>query len=215
MPLTLLIGGGRDIELLAGLLGPFRDAVGDAPVCVFTAGETVAEADEMGERAGLACLRAGVPETVVVRLQPGANRVTYAARVEGCGGVAVAGGLTPLYAELLVPVGDLFAELPYAGFSAGAAVAATRAIVGGWRDEDLELCPEEASEDLDQLTVVPGLGRVPFAVDVHAREWGTIPRAARAVERGLVPEAYAIDEHTALDGETRAVTGAGRAHYCT
>ena len=53
----------------------------------------------------------------------------------------------------------------------------------------------------------------PFAIDVHAAQWGTLPRAVAAVAAGLVPEARAVDEHTAVvvhDGEV-AVHGTGQA----
>jgi cyanophycinase len=58
------------------------------------------------------------------------------------------------------------------------------------------------------------LGLVPFAVDVHAAQWGTLPRLVAAVGRGDVPYGVAVDENTLLsvdDGEAR-VTGAGRVH---
>ena len=106
------------------------------------------------------------------------------------------------------------ADLPFAGFSAGAAVAAARAIVGGWRLGDREVCAEEAGEDLDELAVRDGLGLVPFAVDVHATQWGTLTRLVHAVGAGLVDEGWAIDEGTVLvvdDGAVR-VEGLGSAY---
>jgi cyanophycinase len=57
----------------------------------------------------------------------------------------VCGGLTPAYGEALAPaaaaVRDWLAagDRPYAGFSAGAAVAADRAVVGGWLDGGIPL----------------------------------------------------------------------------
>jgi cyanophycinase len=71
-----------------------------------------------------------------------------------------------------------------------------------------------AAEDLEEVTLVEGLGRVPFAVDVHAAQWGTTSRALSAVRSGLVEEAWAVDEHTALvvaDGGTPEVVGSGAA----
>lgn len=44
---------------------------------------------------------------------------------------------------VLVPEGSR----PYAGFSAGAAVAAERAVVGGWRLDGVRVCREDAGED--------------------------------------------------------------------
>lgn len=118
-------------------------------------------------------------------------------------GILVGGGLTPRYRELLEPhFGELrrqvAAGVPYLGFSAGAAVAAERALVGGWRIGGVAVAPEEAGEDLDELTVAPGIGLVDVAIDVHAAQWGTLSRLVAAVEAGLVEGGLGIDEHTAL-----------------
>ncbi len=123
--------------------------------------------------------------------------------LDDCSALLVGGGLTPAYATALAPVA---AEIrawvaegrPYAGFSAGSAVAAERAIVGGHRLSGRAVCPEDAAEDLDPVTVVAGLGLVPFAVDVHAAQWGTLGRLQAAVAAGLVPSGVALDEDTAL-----------------
>ena len=89
-------------------------------------------------------------------------------------------------------------------------IAAERAILGGWRIEDIPVCPEDASEDLDDVTVVEGLGLVDLAIDVHAAQRGTLSRLVAAVEAGLVPGGVAIDESTALIvGETLRVVGSG------
>ena len=60
----------------------------------------------------------------------------------------------------------------YAGFSAGASVAAERALVGGWLLGGVAVCPDAAGEDVDEVTVVDGLGLVPFTVEVHCAQWG-------------------------------------------
>lgn len=75
------------------------------------------------------------------------------------------------------------------------------------------MCPDEAGEDLDDVTVRPGLGLVPFAVDVHCAQWGTLPRLVAAVDSGLVPAGVAIDENTllAVRGGTATVHGRGHA----
>ena len=44
----------------------------------------------------------------------------------------------------------------------------------------------------------PGLGLVPFAVDVHATQWGTLTRLVHAVDAGLVAEGWAVDNGTVL-----------------
>jgi len=131
-------------------------------------------------------------------------------------GILVGGGLTPVYRDLLEPhFGELrrqvAAGVPYLGFSAGAAIAAERALVGGWRIGGVPVSPEEASEDLDELTVAPGIGLVDVAIDVHVAQWGTLSRLVAAVEAGLVSGGLGIDEHTALivgDGGLR-VAGHG------
>jgi cyanophycinase len=131
-------------------------------------------------------------------------------------GILVGGGLTPIYRELLEPhFGELrrqvAAGVPYLGFSAGAAIAAERALVGGWRIGGVAVSPEEASEDLDELTVVPGIGLVDVSIDVHVAQWGTLSRLVAAVEAGLVQGGLGIDEQTALivgDGGLR-VAGHG------
>jgi cyanophycinase len=108
--------------------------------------------------------------------------------------------------------------VPYAGFSAGAAVAPHSAIVGGWRLGEFAVCSDDASEDLDQVEPRPGLGLVPFAVDVHASQWGTLTRLVHAVAAGLVGEGWAIDEHTCLApdaGGEIAVHGLGGAYHVT
>ena len=63
--------------------------------------------------------------------------------------------------------------------------------------------------------VRPGLGLVPFTVDVHASQMGTLTRLIHAVELGLIPEGWAIDENTMLvvDGRTHQIYGAGHGYH--
>lgn len=121
----------------------------------------------------------------------------------GIDALVVGGGLTPAYHAAVDPLVEeirlLVADgLPYLGFSAGAMIAADRAIVGGWRINGIAVCPADAAEDLDEVTVVEGLGLVDLAVDVHAAQWGTLSRLVAATEAGLVDGGVAIDERTAL-----------------
>ena len=118
-------------------------------------------------------------------------------------GILVGGGLTPIYRDVLEPhFGELrrqvAAGVPYLGFSAGAAIAAEAALVGGWRIGEVPVSPEEASEELDEVTVAAGIGLVDVAVDVHVAQWGTLSRLVAAVESGLVEGGLGIDEHTVL-----------------
>ncbi|WP_045235141.1 hypothetical protein [Deinococcus pimensis] len=144
-------------------------------------------------------------------------------RDSGCTGVFVCGGLTPLFERSLCAdlawLDDLDADVPYAGFSAGAAIAARTAIVGGWRlrtgGREVDVTSESASEDLDLLDLRAGLGLVTFTVDVHATQWGTLPRLVHAVNADLTRGGWAIDEDTALhvvDGFV-TVRGLGCAYH--
>ncbi|WP_455835460.1 Type 1 glutamine amidotransferase-like domain-containing protein [Pseudarthrobacter siccitolerans] len=118
-------------------------------------------------------------------------------------GIVVGGGLTPAYLEgLRACTGAIAARAadgaPYLGFSAGAMIAPARGIMGGYRINSVEVCGEECSEDLDEVDIRAGLGLVPFAVDVHAAQAGTLSRAVGAVAAGLVDRAVAVDENTAV-----------------
>nr|WP_194241460.1 Type 1 glutamine amidotransferase-like domain-containing protein [Galbitalea soli] len=118
-------------------------------------------------------------------------------------GLLIGGGLTPAY---VVAVRGLFDEirllvhdgLPYLGFSAGAAIAADVALIGGWLIGDVPVCHENTSEDLDEVTVAQGIGLVDMAIDVHAAQWGTVGRLIAATEAELVEGGVAIDENTVL-----------------
>jgi cyanophycinase len=205
-----LIGGGREPDQVLPAHRPFVAACSGGPIACLLAdeGEGVDQ-----ERWRTTLVEAGASDEDVRVVVLSAGRPVSDEDVAGAAGVYVAGGLTPLYAEVLAgwtpPAG-----VPYAGFSAGAAVAAEHAVVGGWRTAAGQaVCPEDAGEDLDAVTVRPGLGLVPFAVDVHAAQWGTLGRLVHAVHEGLVPEGWALDEGALLlDGE---VHGTGAAWHVT
>lgn len=139
-------------------------------------------------------------------------------------GIFVCGGATPFYHSAICAdlswVGYLREHnLPYCGTSAGAAIAPQQAILGGWQhpagNKLRDILFKGASEGLDPLTVKPGLGLVPFAVDVHASQWGTLTRLIHAVSSGLVSEGWAIDENTMVvveDGRV-SVSGRGQAYH--
>ncbi|MET8449011.1 hypothetical protein [Streptomyces sp. NPDC005209] len=212
---TFLIGGGWDT---AEVYEPFLRAAGDAPRigCVIA---DEGDGEEQFARYEGALRKAGdcVPVPLLVPL----GTRLEAERAADVDGVLVCGGLTPAYqeafTECLEELPRLLAErgIPYAGFSAGAAVAARHAVVGGWLLDGVPVCPQDSAEDLAEIDVRPGLGLVPFGVDVHAAQWGTLPRLAAAVARGYVPYGIAIDENTLVelgdDGHAR-VSGLGRAH---
>ena len=190
---VFLIGGGREPEGVAASHAPFLSAC-DGPVACFVLDDEDADPGRWaGQLAG-----AEVRTVLVSKDRPAAPE-----DLVGAGGVYVAGGWTPGYQEAVCGHGFATAlrdsGLPYAGYSAGAAVAAGLALVGGWRFEGVQVCDEDAGEDLEELAVRPGLGLVPFAVDVHATQWGTLTRLAHAVAGGLVPSGVAVDEHTCVE----------------
>ncbi|MGW3459815.1 hypothetical protein ACWDE9_09545 [Streptomyces olivaceoviridis] len=213
---VFLIGGGWDH---AGVYEPFlRELDGErrAGCLILDEGDGAAQF----ERYAAALRKAGPPCTPVPLLVPLGGRFEPEAALDGIDGLLVCGGLTPAYQDALVDSLERLPALlaargmPYAGFSAGAAVAARRAVVGGWLLDGVPVCPEETGEDLAEIEVRPGLGLVPFSVDVHAAQWGTLARLVAAVARGHAPYGVAVDENTLLtvgDGEAR-VTGAGRVH---
>jgi cyanophycinase len=212
---TFLIGGGWDA---AEVYEPFVRAVGgDRRIgcLIVDEGDGAAQFERYAE-----VLRKAGPVTPVPLLVPLGGRFEPEAALDGVDGLLVCGGLTPAYQEALRDCPERLPTLlagrgmPYAGFSAGAAVAARRAVVGGWLVDGVPVCPEETGEDLAEVEVRAGLGLVPFAVDVHAAQWGTLARLISVVGRGAAPYGVTVDENTLLHlvgGEVR-VAGAGRAH---
>ncbi|MER7183917.1 hypothetical protein ABT404_31340 [Streptomyces hyaluromycini] len=213
---TFLIGGGWDAP---EVYGPLLRASGGGRIgCVIV---DEGDGEEQFARYAAALRSAGAgAEAAVPLLVPLGERFEPGPLVGGLDGLLVCGGLTPAYqdafAECAGRLTGLLAErgVPYAGFSAGAALAARRAVVGGWLADGVPVCPPDTAEDLEEVEVRPGLGLVPFAVDVHAAQWGTLGRLVAAVSRGSVPYGVAIDENTVLEvtGATGRVGGRGRVH---
>jgi cyanophycinase len=194
-----LLGGGWDPAAAPTLYGPFLDSAGTAPavaVLVLDEGDGTAQ---FGRWAGV-LTRTARCEPVPV-LVPAGGRLDPAA-LGDADALLVCGGLTPAYAAALAPAAGAVRgwlaerDRPCAGFSAGAAVAAGDAVVGGWRSRGVAVCPEDAAEDLDEVAVVPGLGLVPWTVDVHCAQWGTLPRLLTAVAAG--GHGLGLDEDTAV-----------------
>jgi cyanophycinase len=195
---TFLIGGGREEDQVRASHAPFVHACDGGPI--------VAYALDDPERWEAALRLGGAADVRCLLTPPTADDLA------GAAGIFVAGGDTPGYQDALagwtVPGG-----LHYCGFSAGSAVAARRAIVGGWLRDGRPILDADFAEELGELEVRDGLGVVDFAVDVHAAQWGTLTRLIAAVDAGLVGEGYAIDEGTVLicdAGEPR-VAGLGHA----
>jgi cyanophycinase len=211
-----LIGGGWDTDAAPAVYGSFLAEAGASPqiACVVL---DEGDGHQQFERWAKAISAVAECQPVPV-LVPEGGRLDVAA-LDDADGLLVCGGLTPAYADALAPVAtELRAWLdkgrPYAGFSAGSAIAAERAVVGGWRDGSVAVCPEDAGEDLDQVTVVDGLGLLPLAVDVHAAQWGTLTRLISAISNRGVAAGVALDENTAIvvDGRHATVRGIGAAH---
>ena len=162
------------------------------------------DADTAGARAEAyreQLLRVADCEPVITSIVEG-DLLTSTA-LSGIDALLIGGGLTPAYLDAVVPIVDeirlLVGDgLPYLGFSAGAMIASDAAIIGGWKIGDIEVCSENAGEDLSDVTIVEGLGLVDLAIDVHAAQWGTLSRLVASTEAGLVDGGVAIDEFTAL-----------------
>jgi cyanophycinase len=220
-----LVGGGRDIGACAHALTPFlaEARAAAAPGTPTIALLLVLESDDDTSVARFSALlrAAGDADLRVEAIVEGA-RFTASA-VADCHGVFVGGGLTPAYHDAILPIAGALRALvarglPYAGFSAGSAVAASVALVGGYRLDAVVVSPPDAAEELDGIEVRDGLALVPGSVDVHAAQWGTVSRLVAAVEAGLAPGGVAVDEDTAwivgADG-SESVRGAGRVWQVT
>ena len=214
---VFLIGGGWDETAFPYTYGQFVAAVGDgsAPIaCILLDHD---ERDAYFARSVAAF--AAVGATGLVPVFVSSDRPLQEADVQGVSGIFVGGGLTPAYHDAIVPaagavVRDLVeAGVPYAGFSAGAMIAPVDGIIGGWKlrqgDADLAICSEDVSEDEEYLDVRPGIGLVPFAVDVHASQYGTPTRLLHAVRAGTVQDGWAVDEDTMIVVENGRVTVSG------
>lgn len=214
---VFLIGGGWSDEQAPAMLEGFADAVraraGERTprVVLVVMGDDV-EARSYHDKFVRLLGLVGLEHVVVERVLEGG--VCTAEVLEDLDGIFVGGGPTPAYHAALAPRFELIRSLvagglPYAGFSAGAAVAAARAVVGGWRLEGRVVCPEESNEDLDELCVLDGMGLIEGAVDVHAAAWGNLSRLVAVVDSGLATSGLAIDECTTLAVGSDEVSGAG------
>lgn len=201
-----LLGGGRDTARCGDLLRPFVDearaSAGDrAPVVALL---LVLEADDDTSAPRFAAiLEAAGAATDEIRVEAIVEGEVFDASVLTADALFIGGGLTPAYLAAVASLRDAVVErvrdgMPYAGFSAGSALAAGPALVGGYRIRGAEVVSPDAGEELDEVEVRPGLGLLDFAVDVHAAQWGTLSRVVAAIDAGLVSDAVAIDEHTAL-----------------
>ncbi|MGR2753194.1 Type 1 glutamine amidotransferase-like domain-containing protein [Agromyces arachidis] len=219
-----LVGGGWSPAHAPAVYGPFlaeaadaaaRDGAERARVVVLLVAPPEAGTAERAR--WLAALDAAAPADLpcdpVVTIV-GEDGEFASSALAGAHGVLVGGGLTPAYRRAVEPLaGELrrlvASGLPYLGFSAGAAIAADTALLGGWRIGGVAVAPEEASEDLDEITAEAGIGLVDLTVDCHAAQWGTLTRLIAATEAGLVDGGIAIDEDTLFSIGTAGLRVAG------
>lgn len=150
--------------------------------------------------------------------------ITWPHEPDGLAGIVVAGGWTPGYLTALAPKRDLLARLvrrdiPYVGYSAGAAIAARHAYVGGWQQGTQQVAQEILSEGLEQVDVRDGLALISPLVLVHNDTWSADGLVISILEGGHTRIAVSIDERTALmvdpvTGRT-SVLGRGRVRWFT
>ncbi|MGO4785084.1 Type 1 glutamine amidotransferase-like domain-containing protein [Cryobacterium sp. W22_MBD10_FK3] len=220
-----LVGGGwapeNDTTTDAAVYGPF---LAEATLRAGAAGRTdpriaiivVRDGDGDAHAAQLvAGLEAAGPlEPVITTL--GLDGLATLLAVQDADGIVIGGGLTPAYLTAVAPIAgeirrQVAAGIPYLGFSAGAMIAAERALLGGWRIGGVPVSPEAASEGLDEITIENGIGLLDVTVDVHVAQWGTLSRMVAATEAGLIRGGLAVDEGTVLivGQGTLGVAGAG------
>lgn len=218
-----LVGGGFSTEVNAEVYGPFlRDARAAA----------ARRGDDSGERPRIAIVTVREPESLTGHAEDLSDALAAAgsfvpaltAIAEGdvvpdtafddVDGIVIGGGLTPAYLAAVAPHAARIRSLvesgvPYLGFSAGSMIAPDHALIGGWRIGGVEVSPEDGSEELDEVTIEPGLGLCDVTVDVHAVQWGNLSRLIATVDAGIVDGGIAIDENTALVLETGALRAVG------
>lgn len=208
---VILHGGGSGAALSASLEGLVREAAArsrreGAPLlaCVVAAGGGTLASYQRGWENAIREAGGEARMLVVPRDASGTpEREIDLAELTTADALVVAGGLTPGYLEALAPLSTdirrLVSEgMPYLGSSAGAMIAATSALVGGWRIGGVPVAREEWSEGLDEVELREGLGLIDVTIDVHAVEQGLLTRAIAAVEAGLADAVLAIDEGASL-----------------
>lgn len=223
---VFLHGGGDGTEARSATFGRFVQATNPSPsrpLALIVAEEVEADRQTSVHAYRAIFQTAGTPADCLVALEVSPTEPLTTQRLDAVhpSGLFVCGGLTPYYHQALCSeatwIDYLNAhQIPYGGTSAGAAIAAQYAILGGWQaqhnGQHRPMLFHGASEGLTDLTVQPGLGLVPFAVDVHASQSGTLLRLIHAVDLEMAPAGWAIDEDTLLEVTDRRLYLHGRGH---
>lgn len=226
MTATFLHGGGDSPEARSIAFGRFAQSyltgVRARPLLIVAAAYEAAEAQATADYYRDLFAKLSVPADWLIPLVVDPDRPLTAALMaeHDPAGLFVCGGPTPLYHRALcadLSWVDYLREhaIPYGGTSAGAEIAADQAIIGGWQTPDdtpRPIVSEAMSEGLETLTVRPGAGLVPFAVETHAGQAGTLTRLIHAVQRGAVNVGWAIDEDTLLGIHPTRIQIYGRGH---
>jgi len=229
MSALFLLGGGRNEAAYLRTFWQFVEAAGAGNgtrrIAIVIAAEPDADKESLEEfhRAPFEFLGIGkesLPVLFVSRDDP----LTEArlAEIEPTG-VFVGDGLASNYHDALCTDRSWLAYvsargLPCAGYCAGVVVLCERAIVGGFLlgllHSAVVVANREHRQAMDFMTVRDGLGLVPFAVEPHATQRGTLSRLMHAVGEGLVPSGWAIDEGCMLriDGDELRVSGINNAY---
>lgn len=225
---VFLIGGGWNAETFSETFGRFISVStrnGERRIAIVIAEEPEINSHEIFSRFFVAFDYLGLTLSETVEVIVSKEKFLTKEKLDEIKptGIFVCGGLTPAYFDALCIDKNWLTyltenEIPYCGFSAGASIASSKAIIGGWQREIenkiVQIADENAGEDLDLLAVENGLGLVDFSVDVHATQWGTLSRLIHAVDSRMCDEGFAIDENTLLeisDGKIK-VFGAGNVY---
>jgi len=221
----LIGGGGRQPNAWPDTFGRFVHAAGaeKARLALVAVGASAGNAAEILTYYRNIFLQLGLAADQIVDLPltEGQQLNQQALAALKPSGVCVCANSTPLCQQVLCAdrswVDWLQKEnLPFCGVSSGAVVAGEQAVMGGWQVTlDGEAHPfqaQAASGGLDELEVRPGLGLVPFAVECHAGQQGTLIRLIHAVAMEMVGESWAIDEDTLLEIGARGIYTNGLGH---
>lgn len=201
--MSIYLSGGGDaplVNFIADAAGSSARRGADVPrIAVFYTGRVFRRTtpDDVAD----ALSEAGACEPVV--REYGAQQEAALADLVDIDAIYVSGGDPREYLRALQPViGEIRRRVaegtPYFGTSAGALIAADRAVVAGHSIGGVAVAPEAIDDRTAELEVVEGIGLVDITIDVHAAQWGTVSRLIAATEADLVSGGVAIDEGTTL-----------------